>query len=59
MQNDRTLPPGQRRVKGFPRFGAHLWRPAPAVPVNPVIEPAEPKVPVCLQGGKPAFVRVP
>lgn len=33
-----TLPPGQHRVEGFPRFGTHLARPAPAVPVDPVIE---------------------
>ena len=33
-----TLPPGQRRTEGFPRFGAHLARPAPAIPVDPVIE---------------------
>jgi hypothetical protein len=33
-----TLPPGQRRIDGFPRFGTHLGRPAPAVPVDPVIE---------------------
>jgi DMSO/TMAO reductase YedYZ molybdopterin-dependent catalytic subunit len=33
-----TLPPGQRRTDGFPRFGTHLHRPAPAVPINPVIE---------------------
>jgi DMSO/TMAO reductase YedYZ molybdopterin-dependent catalytic subunit len=32
-----TLPPGQRRIAGFPRFGTHLARPAPAVPVDPVI----------------------
>lgn len=32
------LPPGQRRVEGFPRFGTHLSRPAPPVPVDPVIE---------------------
>lgn len=38
MQNDRRLPPGQRRVEGFPRFGSHLSRPAPAIPVDPVIE---------------------
>ncbi len=31
------LPPGQRRVDGFPRFGTHLSRPAPAVPADPVI----------------------
>ena len=33
-----TLPPGQRLIAGFPRFGEHLARPAPAVPVDPVIE---------------------
>jgi DMSO/TMAO reductase YedYZ molybdopterin-dependent catalytic subunit len=33
-----TLPPGQRLIDGFPRFGGHLSRPAPAVPVDPVIE---------------------
>lgn len=33
-----TLPPGQRRVDGFPRFGTHLWRPAPTVPESPVIK---------------------
>jgi DMSO/TMAO reductase YedYZ molybdopterin-dependent catalytic subunit len=32
-----TLPPGQRLVDGFPRFGTHLGRPAPAVPADPVI----------------------
>ncbi len=32
------LPPGQRLVAGFPRFGTHLARPAPAVPLDPVIE---------------------
>jgi DMSO/TMAO reductase YedYZ molybdopterin-dependent catalytic subunit len=31
------LPPGQRRVEGFPRFGTHLARPAPVVPADPVI----------------------
>lgn len=31
------LPPGQRRVEGFPRFGTHLHRPPPAVPDAPVI----------------------
>ncbi|CAA9382154.1 MAG: hypothetical protein AVDCRST_MAG47-2250 [uncultured Nocardioidaceae bacterium] len=34
----RALPPGQRRVEGFPRFGTHLQRPAPQIPVDPVIE---------------------
>jgi DMSO/TMAO reductase YedYZ molybdopterin-dependent catalytic subunit len=33
-----TLPPGQRAVDGFPRFGTHLHRPPPAVPVDPAIE---------------------
>ena len=33
-----TLPPGQRRIDGFPRFGTHLGRPAPAVPDDPAIE---------------------
>ena len=32
------LPPGQHEIKGFPRFGTHLGRPAPAVPADPVIE---------------------
>ncbi|MFC0623633.1 molybdopterin-dependent oxidoreductase [Kribbella deserti] len=32
------LPPGQRRIEGFPRFGTHLSKPAPAVPADPVIE---------------------
>src|SRR6266850_1758363 len=33
-----TLPPGQHAIDGFPRFGTHLARPAPAVPSDPVIE---------------------
>jgi DMSO/TMAO reductase YedYZ molybdopterin-dependent catalytic subunit len=33
----RPLPPGQRLVDGFPHFGTHLWRPAPAVPTDPVV----------------------
>ena len=32
------LPPGQRAVDGFPRFGKHLHHPAPPVPADPVIE---------------------
>ena len=32
-----TLPPGQFAVDGFPRFGTHLGRPAPAVPADPEI----------------------
>lgn len=35
---DVTLPPGQRLIGGFPRFGTHLHRPPPAVPIDPVIE---------------------
>ncbi len=31
------LPPGQRRVDGFPRFGTQLWQPAPPVPADPLI----------------------
>jgi DMSO/TMAO reductase YedYZ molybdopterin-dependent catalytic subunit len=33
-----TLPPGQHPIDGFPRFGTHLARPAPDVPIDPVIE---------------------
>lgn len=33
-----TLPPGQRAVKGFPRFGTHLHEEPPTVPTEPVIE---------------------
>ena len=33
-----TLPPGQRAVEGFPRFGTHLHRPPPHIPPDPVIE---------------------
>ena len=33
-----TLPPGQRAVAGFPRFGTHLHHPPPAVPADPVVE---------------------
>lgn len=32
-----VLPPGQRAVLGFPRFGAHLHRPPPPVPDRPVL----------------------
>jgi DMSO/TMAO reductase YedYZ molybdopterin-dependent catalytic subunit len=35
---DVALPPGQRRIEGFPRFGTHFDRPAPPVPADPVIE---------------------
>jgi DMSO/TMAO reductase YedYZ molybdopterin-dependent catalytic subunit len=33
-----TLPPGQRRVDGFPRFGTHLSDPPPVVPPTPTID---------------------
>jgi DMSO/TMAO reductase YedYZ molybdopterin-dependent catalytic subunit len=33
-----TLPPGQRAVDGFPRFGTHFHHPPPEVPAEPVIE---------------------
>ncbi|WP_086829800.1 molybdopterin-dependent oxidoreductase [Allokutzneria sp. NRRL B-24872] len=33
----KILPPGQRRVDGFPRFGTRLHRPSPPVPEDPVI----------------------
>jgi len=32
------LPPGQRPVTGFPRFGTHLHHPPPAVPADHAIE---------------------
>jgi DMSO/TMAO reductase YedYZ molybdopterin-dependent catalytic subunit len=35
---ERELPPGQRQIEGFPRFGTHFQKPAPAVPDDPVIE---------------------
>lgn len=33
-----TLPPGQQRVEGFPRFGTHFHRPPPPIPDVPVLE---------------------
>jgi len=33
-----TLPPGQRAVAGFPRFGTQSIRPAPPVPRGPRLE---------------------
>ena len=35
--DDSTLPPGQRAVAGFPRFGTHFHRPPPTVPDDPVV----------------------
>ncbi|MDQ3477411.1 MAG: molybdopterin-dependent oxidoreductase [Actinomycetota bacterium] len=37
-RHDVSLPPGQRRIAGFPRFGAHLSGPPPAVPDLPVLQ---------------------
>jgi DMSO/TMAO reductase YedYZ molybdopterin-dependent catalytic subunit len=33
-----AMPPGQRAVEGFPRFGTHFQRPAPPIPVDPAID---------------------
>lgn len=33
----KKLPPGQRRIDGFPRFVTHLHRPPPPMPEDPVI----------------------
>src|SRR5207253_5854365 len=33
-----ALPPGQRAVSSFPRYGAHFARPDPPVPERPMIE---------------------
>jgi DMSO/TMAO reductase YedYZ molybdopterin-dependent catalytic subunit len=33
-----TLPPGQRAIEGFPRFGTHFHRPPPDIPADPAIE---------------------
>ena len=32
------LPPGQRRIDWFPRFGTHSDRPTPTIPDDPVVE---------------------
>src|SRR5438093_667632 len=37
-ESPARLPPGQRRVAGFPRFGAHFHRRPPTVPADPAIE---------------------
>ena len=39
------LPPGQVEVVGFPRFGAHLRKPPPPLPVDPVVRLCGPLVP--------------
>jgi DMSO/TMAO reductase YedYZ molybdopterin-dependent catalytic subunit len=33
-----TLPPGQREIDGFPRFGTHFHEPPPQVPAQPTLE---------------------
>ena len=33
-----TLPPGQRAVEGFPRFGTHFHHPPPPLPADPALE---------------------
>lgn len=38
MEADRTLPPGQQPIEGFPRFGTHFHHPPPAIPREPSIE---------------------
>ena len=38
MPASHLLPPGQRPVAGFPRFGTHLHRPPPVVSSHPVIQ---------------------
>ncbi|TNC32973.1 molybdopterin-dependent oxidoreductase [Mumia zhuanghuii] len=38
MSTARALPPGQRRIEGFPRFGTHLHRPPPPTPRDHHIE---------------------
>ncbi len=35
-----ALPPGQRAISSFPRYGAHFARPDPPVPARPLIEVA-------------------
>jgi DMSO/TMAO reductase YedYZ molybdopterin-dependent catalytic subunit len=37
-RRDGPLPPGQRRIDWFPRFGTHSGKPAPTIPANPVVE---------------------
>jgi DMSO/TMAO reductase YedYZ molybdopterin-dependent catalytic subunit len=37
-EREVALPPGQYRIDGFPRFGAHLHEPPPDVPDDPRLE---------------------
>ncbi|MFN2543492.1 MAG: molybdopterin-dependent oxidoreductase [Actinomycetota bacterium] len=39
-----ALPPGQREISSFPRYGAHFARPDPPVPHRPVIEVTGPSI---------------
>src|SRR5205807_6335748 len=39
-RDGRALPPGQRAISSFPRYGAHFARPDPPVPERPVVEVA-------------------
>jgi DMSO/TMAO reductase YedYZ molybdopterin-dependent catalytic subunit len=39
-----SLPPGQVEVAGFPRFGAHLRKPPPPLPADPVVRLGGPLV---------------
>ena len=34
---EMTLPPGQKAIEGFPRFGTHLHQPPPSVPEWPAL----------------------
>jgi DMSO/TMAO reductase YedYZ molybdopterin-dependent catalytic subunit len=38
MDMASTLPPGQKAIGSFPRFGTHFHHPPPKVPPDPVIE---------------------
>lgn len=38
MHHMTPLPPGQRKVNGFPRFGTHLHHPPPVIPPDPAIQ---------------------
>lgn len=39
-----ALPPGQREISSFPRYGAHFGRPDPPVPERPQIEVTGPEI---------------
>ncbi len=38
LRREASLPPGQRLIDGFPRFGASISRPPPTVGTDPVIK---------------------